>query len=259
MIRLINLSKRYKSLRAVDGINLEIKQGSRFGFLGPNGAGKTTTIKMMAGVLAPSDGQIIINGHDLAKDPVAAKQCVGFIPDRPFLYEKLTGLEFLHFVAGLYGLTNNGELNHRINELLNLFGLARWGEELIEGYSHGMKQRLVMCGALVHRPKVLIVDEPMVGLDPRGARLVKNIFKDQVENGATLFMSTHSLDVAQEICDEIAIIQDGRLIAQGTSETLRQQAGVDGNLEEAFLRLTEEKEDLHGPSDSSITPRNPGF
>ena len=259
MIRLINLSKKYKSLRAVDGINLEIKQGCRFGFLGPNGAGKTTTIKMMAGVLMPSDGQIIINGHDLAKDPVAAKQCVGFIPDRPFLYEKLTGLEFLHFVAGLYGLTNNGELSHRINELLDLFGLARWGEELIEGYSHGMKQRLVMCGALVHQPKVLIVDEPMVGLDPRGARLVKNIFKDQVENGATLFMSTHSLDVAQEICDEIAIIQDGRLIAQGTSETLRQQAGVDGNLEEAFLRLTEEKEDLHGPSDSSITPRNPGF
>ena len=259
MIRLTNLSKRYKTLRAVDGINLEIKQGSRFGFLGPNGAGKTTTIKMMAGVLMPSDGQIVINGHDLAKDPVAAKQCVGFIPDRPFLYEKLTGLEFLHFVAGLYGLTNNGELNHRINDLLDLFGLARWGEELIEGYSHGMKQRLVMCGALVHRPKVLIVDEPMVGLDPRGARLVKNIFKDQAKNGATLFMSTHSLDVAQEICDEIAIIQDGRMIAQGTSETLRRQAGVDGNLEEVFLRLTEEKEDLHGPSDSSITPRNPGL
>ena len=242
MIQLINISKRYKSLRAVDGINLEIKKGVRFGFLGPNGAGKTTTIKMMAGVLMPTEGRIIINGHDLAKDPVAAKQCVGFIPDRPFLYEKLTGMEFLRFVAGLYGLTANGALNRRIDELLNLFGLARWGEELIEGYSHGMKQRLVMCGALVHRPKVLIVDEPMVGLDPRGARLVKNIFKDQVKNGVTLFMSTHSLDVAQEICDEIAIIQDGRLIAQGTSETLRRQAGVDGNLEEAFLNLTREKE-----------------
>ncbi len=243
MIRLINLSKRYKSLRAVDGINLEIKQGSRFGFLGPNGAGKTTTIKMMAGVLMPSDGQIIINGHDLAKDPVPAKNCVGFIPDRPFLYEKLTGLEFLHFVAGLYGLTKNGELNLRINELLDLFGLARWGEELIEGYSHGMKQRLVMCGALVHQPKVLIVDEPMVGLDPQGARLVKNIFNTLVENGATLFMSTHSLDVAQEICDEIAIIQGGRIIARGTGESLQRQAGVDGNLEEVFLRLTEEKKE----------------
>jgi ABC-2 type transport system ATP-binding protein len=258
MIELINLSKRYKSLRAVDGINLEIKQGARFGFLGPNGAGKTTTIKMMAGVLMPTAGRIIINGHDLAKDPVAAKQCVGFIPDRPFLYEKLTGLEFLHFIAGLYGLTGNGELNHRINHLLDLFGLGRWGEELIEGYSHGMKQRLVMCGALVHRPKVLIVDEPMVGLDPRGARLVKNIFKDQVENGVTLFMSTHSLDVAQEICDEIAIIQGGRLIARGTGESLRRKAGVDGNLEEAFLRLTEEKEDLHGSSDSSVAPRLSG-
>ena len=192
MIRLINLTKRYKSLRAVDGINLEIKEGARFGFLGPNGAGKTTTIKMMAGVLMPTEGRIIINGHDLAKDPTAAKQCVGFIPDRPFLYEKLTGLEFLHFVAGLYGLSNHGDLNHRIGDLIELFGLSRWGDELIEGYSHGMKQRLVMCGALVHRPRVLIVDEPMVGLDPRGARLVKDVFRDQVSNGATLFMSTHS-------------------------------------------------------------------
>ena len=243
MIRLINLSKRYKSLRVVDGINLEIPSGARFGFLGPNGAGKTTTIKMMAGVLMPSDGRIIINGHDMAKEPVAAKQCVGFIPDRPFLYEKLTGFEFLQFVAGLYGLSSNGKLKHRIEGLLDLFGLARWGVELIEGYSHGMKQRLVMCGALVHRPKVLIVDEPMVGLDPRGARLVKDIFKDQVEKGATLFMSTHSLDVAQEICDEIAIIEDGRLIARGTAEALRRQAGVDGTLEEVFLRLTREKED----------------
>ncbi|MCF8131046.1 MAG: ABC transporter ATP-binding protein, partial [Deltaproteobacteria bacterium] len=188
MIQLINLSKRYKSLRAVDGIRLHIKKGSRFGFLGPNGAGKTTTIKMMAGVLMPTEGRIIINGHDLAKDPVAAKQCVGFIPDRPFLYEKLTGLEFLQFVAGLYGLTADGVLNRRIDELLDLFGLALWGEELIEGYSHGMKQRLVMCGPLVHQPKVLIVDEPLVGLDPRGARLLKNIFKDQVEKGVTLFM-----------------------------------------------------------------------
>jgi ABC-2 type transport system ATP-binding protein len=242
MIKLIGLSKTYKSLRAVDGIHLDIKQGARFGFLGPNGAGKTTTIKMMAGVLMPTAGRIIINGHDLAKDPVAAKQCVGFIPDRPFLYEKLTGLEFLHFVAGLYGFSVDGALNGRIDELLDLFGLSQWGDELIEGYSHGMKQRLVMCGALVHRPKVLIVDEPMVGLDPRGARLVKNIFKDQVKKGVTLFMSTHSLDVAQEICDEIAIIQNGRLIAQGTGDALRRQSGVDGNLEEVFLRLTREKE-----------------
>jgi ABC-2 type transport system ATP-binding protein len=258
MIQLINLSKRYKSLQAVDGINLKIKQGVRFGFLGPNGAGKTTTIKMMAGVLMPTAGRIIINGHDLTKDPVAAKQCVGFIPDRPFLYEKLTGLEFLNFVAGLYGLAHNAELNQRINDLLVLFGLGRWGEELIEGYSHGMKQRLVMCGALVHRPKVLIVDEPMVGLDPRGARLVKNIFKEQVDNGVTLFMSTHSLDVAQEICDEIAIIQGGRIIAQGTGESLRLQAGVDGNLEETFLRLTEEKVDFNESSDPSITSRHSG-
>lgn len=241
MIRLINLSKRYRSLRAVDGIDLEVGRGARFGFLGPNGAGKTTTIKMMAGVLKPTDGRIIINGRDLAEDPAAAKRCVGFIPDRPFLYEKLTGLEFLHFVAGLYGLTHGAELDRRLDELMDLFSLGRWGDELIESYSHGMKQRLVMCGALVHRPKVLIVDEPMVGLDPRGARLVKNIFKDQAEKGVTLFMSTHSLDVAQEVCDEIAIIQGGRIIAQGAGDALRRQAGVDGTLEEVFLRLTEEK------------------
>ncbi len=258
MIQLINLTKRYKSLCAVDGINLAIEEGARFGFLGPNGAGKTTTIKMMAGVLMPTTGRIIINGYDMAKDPVAAKQCVGFIPDRPFLYEKLTGLEFLRFVAGLYGLGGKTGPERRIGELLELFGLGRWGEELIEGYSHGMKQRLVMCAALVHRPKVLIVDEPMVGLDPRGARLVKNVFKDQVANGATLFMSTHSLNVAQEICDEIAIIQGGRLIARGAPENLRQQAGVDGNLEEIFLRLTEAKEGLHAPSYSSVESRPPG-
>jgi ABC-2 type transport system ATP-binding protein len=206
----------------------------------------------------PTEGRIIINGHDLAKDPVAAKRCMGFIPDRPFLYEKLTGLEFLHFVAGLYGLTHKADSAHRIGELLEMFGLSQWGEELIEGYSHGMKQRLVMCGALVHQPKVLIVDEPMVGLDPRGARLVKDVFKEQVQNGATLFMSTHSLDVAQEICDEIAIIQGGRLIAQGSAENLRELAGMDGNLEDVFLKLTEQKGSFHVPGPSAAAPRFPG-
>ena len=161
-------------------------------------------------------------------------------------------------MAGLYGLNRGNETTVRIEGLLELFGLRDWGDELIEGYSHGMKQRLVMCGALVHQPKVLIVDEPMVGLDPRGARLVKNVFEDQVKQGATLFMSTHSLDVAQEVCDEIAIIQKGRIIAEGSGESLRQQAGVDGNLEEIFLRLTEEKEVLHAPSDAAVAPRAPG-
>jgi len=241
MIKLINLTKVYRGLRAVDRINLEIKKGLCFGFLGPNGAGKTTTIKMMAGVLKPTEGQIIINGHDLAKEPSAAKQCVGFIPDRPFMYEKLTGLEFLHFVAGLYGLDDTSLLNRRIGDLLGLFELRHWEEELIEGYSHGMKQRLIMCAALIHQPKVLIVDEPMVGLDPKGAKLVKDIFREQAEIGTTLFISTHSLAVAEEVCDEIAIIQVGRIIARGTAGELREQAGTDGNLEDIFLRLTQER------------------
>jgi len=245
MIKLINLTKQYKGLRAVDNINLEVRKGAIFGFLGPNGAGKTTTIKMMAGVLAPTAGRIIINGLDLAQAPSAVKQIVGFIPDRPFLYEKLTGLEFLHFIAALYRLERGPSLKRRISELLELFDLSHWQEELIESYSHGMSQRLVMCAALVHEPKVLIVDEPMVGLDPKAARLVKNIFRDQARYGGTIFMSTHSLEVAQEVCDEIAILQAGRIIAQGTSGELKRQAGVDGNLEQIFLKLTEGKRLAH--------------
>lgn len=241
MIQLIDLTKQYRGLRAVDRINLEVKKGTRLGFLGPNGAGKTTTIKMMAGVLRPTEGRIIIDGYDLAASPSAVKQCIGFIPDRPFMYEKLTGLEFLHFVAGLYGLDHTSLLKTRMEDLLSVFELRHWEDELIESYSHGMKQRLVMCAALVHQPKVLIVDEPMVGLDPKGARLVKDIFRDQARNGTTLFMSTHSLEVAEEVCEEIAIIQAGRIIARGTPSELRKQAGMDGKLEDVFLRLTQEK------------------
>jgi ABC-2 type transport system ATP-binding protein len=246
MIQLIDLTKQYRGIRAVDGINLSVRKGARFGFLGPNGAGKTTTIKMMAGVLRPTTGRIIIDGLDLAVSPTAVKARIGFIPDRPFMYEKLTGWEFLHFVAGLYGLQSTSLLRERMAALLALFELAAWQDELIESYSHGMKQRLVMCAALIHRPKVLIVDEPMVGLDPLGARLVKNIFKEESQNGTTLFMSTHSLEVAEEVCEEIAIIQRGRVIAQGAPEELRQQAGVDGKLEDVFLSLTQE-EGIGGP------------
>jgi len=245
MIKLVNLTKLYRGLRAVDNINLEVGPGDIFGFLGPNGAGKTTTTKMMAGVLKPTKGQIIINGMDIVKEASAVKQCVGFIPDRPFIYEKLTGLEFLRFVAGLYRLDRAASLNKRIPELLELFDLTHWQEELVESYSHGMKQRLVMCAALIHRPKVLIVDEPMVGLDPKGARLVKDIFRDQARTGTTVFMSTHSLEVAEEVCNEIAIIQAGKIIAMGTAEALRHKAGIDGNLEHIFLKLTEGKRVAH--------------
>ena len=248
MIKLIDLTKVYKGFCAVDEINIDVKAGVIFGFLGPNGAGKTTTIKMMAGIIKPTSGKIIINGIDLAEKPSAVKQYVGYIPDRPFLYEKLSGLEFLLLIAGLYRLDHTPLFNHRILELLELFDLSDWKDELIESYSHGMKQRLVMCASLLHRPRVLIVDEPMVGLDPKAARLVKGIFKEQAGNGNTIFMSTHSLEVAQEICDEIAIIKAGQIVAKGTSEALRRKAGVDGNLEHTFLKLTEGKRLAHEKS-----------
>jgi ABC-2 type transport system ATP-binding protein len=239
IIELINLTKKYKGLRAVDNISLKVREGIVFGFLGPNGAGKTTTLRMMAGILKPSEGRIIINNMDLSEYPEEIKRITGFIPDRPFIYEKLTGIEFLRFIGGLYGLKGIIDLEKRIMGLLEIFELDHWCDELVESYSHGMKQRLVMCSSLLHDPKVLIVDEPMVGLDPRGARLVKDIFKNEADKGKTVFVSTHSLDIAQEICSEVAIIQSGKIIATGSPNELKRQAGVDGNLENVFLKLTE--------------------
>ncbi|MBW1996902.1 MAG: ABC transporter ATP-binding protein [Deltaproteobacteria bacterium] len=248
MIRLVNLTKYYRNFCAVDHISLDVNSGRIFGFLGPNGAGKTTTIRMMAGILRPTEGEIYINGIDLSREPSRAKYCTGFIPDRPFLYEKLTGEEFLRFLGGLYELDHAGSFRDRIMELLELFELIHWRDELIESYSHGMKQRLVMCGALLHRPEVLIVDEPMVGLDPKGARLVKDIFRNLAREGMTVFISTHSLEVAQEVCDEISIIQAGKIIAIGQPEELKRKAGVDGSLENVFLKLTEGKTIAHEKS-----------
>ena len=237
MITLENITKIYSGRKAVDDLNLQISQGTIFGFIGPNGAGKTTTIKMMAGVLKPTKGRILINGLDIAKEPSRAKMIIGFIPDRPFLYEKLSGKEFLKFKAGLYGITGDA-LHERIDALLGLFELTEWADELIEAYSHGMKQRLVIASAMIHEPKVIIVDEPMVGLDPKGAKLVKDIFRDWARGGATVFMSTHTLALAQEVCGEVAIVNRGRIVASGTSEELGRQAGVKGNLERIFLKIT---------------------
>jgi len=239
MIQLIDLTKKYSKVKAIDGINLEIKQGEIFGFLGPNGAGKTTTIKIMVGLLKPTSGRVIIDGNDIAKNPLEAKKVIGFIPDRPFLYEKLTGKEFLRFMAGLYSIDTN-TYESKISELLELFELTEWGDELIEGYSHGMQQRLVMSSALIHNPKVIIVDEPMVGLDPKGARLVKEIFKAISLKGTTIFMSTHTLEIAEEMCDRIAIIQEGKVIALGTMDELRKKVDSTGDqgLESVFLVLT---------------------
>ncbi len=236
MIKLINLTKQYGGLTAVNGINLEVGAGQVFGFLGPNGAGKTTTIKMMAGLLQPTGGSALIGGHDVQREPLAAKSICGFIPDRPYLYEKLTAAEFMHFIAHLYRMEQPAA---RTGQLLDLFGLTDWSDELVENFSHGMKQRLVMASALLHRPKVLIVDEPMVGLDPRGARLVKDIFKDLASSGVTVFMSTHTLEIAEQMCMRVAIINKGAIIAEGSIEDLGRMASMpDSHLEQIFLKLT---------------------
>jgi len=237
MIRFENLTKIYRGIKAVDDLNLQIPQGTIFGFIGPNGAGKTTTIKMMAGVLRPTRGRIHINGLDIAEEPSKVKRIIGFIPDRPFLYEKLSGVEFLRFKAGLYGMKGNS-LGEKVLDLLDLFELTEWADELIESYSHGMKQRLIIAAAMIHEPKVIIVDEPMVGLDPKGAKLVKELFKDWAREGATVFMSTHTLALAQEVCQHIAIVDRGRIVASGTSKDLKKQAGVEGDLERIFLKIT---------------------
>jgi ABC-2 type transport system ATP-binding protein len=236
MIKLIDLTKNYGKLTAVNRINLDVAQGEIFGFLGPNGAGKTTTIRMMAGLLQPTGGSILLGGYDVQKEPLKAKFITGFIPDRPFLYEKLTATEFMHFVSKLYGMKDP---TRRISELLDLFGLPEWANELIENFSHGMKQRLVMAAALLHEPKVLVVDEPMVGLDPRGARLVKDIFKDLASKGVTVFMSTHTLEIVEQMCTRVAIINKGDIIAEGSVEDLGRMASMpESHLEPIFLKLT---------------------
>ncbi|MCC7032973.1 MAG: ABC transporter ATP-binding protein [Acidobacteria bacterium] len=238
MIAVTDLVKRYGSFTAVDGVSLEVKSGQIHGFLGPNGAGKTTTIRMIAGLLKPTAGRILVNGRDLAAEPEAAKASLGFIPDRPFIYEKLTADEFLRFHAGLYGINGTG-VDGRIGEMLDLFELARWRDELVESFSHGMKQRLVMSAAFLHRPRAVLVDEPMVGLDPRGARLIKDVFRRMADHGVAILMSTHTLEVAEEMCDVVSIILKGRIIASGTVDDLRALAGgADEQLTPVFLKLT---------------------
>ena len=246
MIQLINLSKHYGKLAAVDQLNLTVPVGEIFGFLGPNGAGKTTTIRVMMGILKATSGQVLLDGHDVVIDAQKAKAIAGFIPDRPFIYEKLSGREFLEFVGKLHRM-ESGKLSQRSAELLALLELSAWQDELVESYSHGMKQRLVVCAALIHEPRILIVDEPMVGMDPRGARTLKDLFRALAKSGTTIFLSTHSIGVAEEICHRIGIIQKGRLIAYGTMADLqRQAAGNHGNLESVFFELPRDQE--HGPA-----------
>lgn len=238
MIAIQNLVKKYGAFTAVDDVSLEVEPGEIHGFLGPNGAGKTTTIRIIAGLLKPTSGRVIVNGHDLAKEPEAAKASLGFVPDRPFIYEKLTAGEFLRFHGGLYGL-NGDAAGGRVREMLELFELSKWEHELVESFSHGMKQRLVMSAAFLHRPRAVLVDEPMIGLDPRGARLIKDVFRRMSGHGVAILMSTHTLEVAEEMCDRISIILRGRIIARGTVDELRGMAGSpDDPLTPVFLKLT---------------------
>src|SRR5207237_1278930 len=238
MIAIHDLVKRYGPFTAVDGVTLDVQPGEIHGFLGPNGAGKTTTLRMIAGLLKPTSGRITVNGYDMAAAPERAKASLGFIPDRPFIYEKLTAGEFLRFHGGLYGMSDDG-LGDRVSEMLELFELGRWETELVESFSHGMKQRVVMCAAFLHRPRAVVVDEPMVGLDPRGARLIKNVFRKMSERGVALLMSTHTLEVAQEMCDRISIILKGRIIARGSVPEIRAMGDShDDQLTSVFLKLT---------------------
>lgn len=238
MIRLENLTKKYGEFTAVSNLSLSIPKGEIFGFIGPNGAGKTTTIKMMGGIMDPTSGSIDICGISMKDEPEKAKRNIGFIPDRPFLYEKLTGKEFLRFIGNLYGVDDRS-FAARAEEKLNLFSLLAWADELIESYSHGMKQRLVMAAALLHDPEVIIVDEPMVGLDPVAVRMVKDLFKHLSMRGLTIFMSTHTLKVAEDVCDRIGIINKGVMIATGTTDDLKKKSLLaDADLEDAFIKLT---------------------
>ena len=238
MIDIRNLTKSYGDVTAVNNLSLHIPRGEIFGFIGPNGAGKTTTIKMIGGILVPTRGEIDICGISMKENPEAAKLKIGFIPDRPYLYEKLTGIEFLKFIADLYQVNGNrfAEIAH---QNLAMFSLSDWSHELIESYSHGMKQRLIMAAALLHDPEVIIVDEPMVGLDPRGIKLVKDLFKRLSEKGTTVFVSTHTLQIAEDMCHRVGIIDKGRLIVSGSPQELKQELQSEkADLEEVFIQLT---------------------
>jgi ABC-2 type transport system ATP-binding protein len=233
-----HLSKNFGGYTAVSDISLSVEGGEIFGFLGPNGAGKTTTIKMLAGLLKPDGGRIFIHGHDMQTEPLACKQLSGYIPDRPYLYEKMTGREFLQFIASLYHLEQQRFVANS-GRLLQLFDLEQWQHHLIESYSHGMRQKLIMAAAFMLDPPLIIVDEPMVGLDPKSARIVKELFKRHAAQGNAVFLSTHSLEIAEELCDRIAIILNGRLRAVGDMTALRREARLErSDLEEVFLELT---------------------
>lgn len=234
MIELQNLKKKFGSFIAVDGISLSIGKGEFFGFLGPNGAGKTTTIKMMTGLYEPTSGSCTINGYDIRKAPLMAKRQFGYVPDQPYLYEKLTGKEFLFFIGGLFRL-DEATIRRKLDEFVALFELEKFIDKRAEEYSQGMRQRIILSSALLHEPKVLIIDEPLVGLDPRSARLVKDTLKRMTQDGVTIFMSTHLLEIVEELCDRIVIIKEGKIVFEQRQTAAR---SFNGQLESIFLDVT---------------------
>jgi ABC-2 type transport system ATP-binding protein len=247
VIELRGVSKRFGTKRAVDGLDLTVRPGELFAFLGPNGAGKTTTIKMICGLLSPSAGTVRVGGFDASSQE--ARQLLGYVPDQPYLYDKLSGREFLRFVVEMYGMDRH-RASARIDELIQTFEMADYIDELCENYSQGMKQRVVFAAALVHDPKVLVVDEPLVGLDPRSARIVKDLFVSQARSGCTVLMSIHLLGIAEELADTIGIVDHGRMIEVGTLDQLRQRLQHHGPLEDLFLKLTGHESDPDRPLDN---------
>lgn len=241
MIVTRSLTKRFGDLTAVNELSLDIPQGEFFAFLGPNAAGKTTTIKMLAGLLKPSAGEVFIGGYDVQKQPEKAKGLLAYVPDFPFLYDKLTAREFMRFVGEVFQV-DRGAIEQRTGELFEKFHLGEYSHELIENLSHGTRQRVVIASALLHEPKVLVIDEPMVGLDPTHARVVKQEFRARSRAGMTIFLSTHQLAVAEEVADRIGIIHHGKLIALGTVEELRSRSTESGALEKIFLALIDAEE-----------------
>jgi ABC-2 type transport system ATP-binding protein len=241
MIEIRNLTKRFDKVVAVDNLSLTVNQGEIFGFLGPNGAGKTTTIKIMTGLLRPTSGMVRIGGFDIQQETIPAKRIIGYVPEDPFVYDKLSGQEFLTFIGGLYSLEGRN-LEAKVESWLNFFGLNDNANQLTESYSHGMRQKLVMSAALLHEPKVLIIDEPVVGLDPKSTRMLKDLLKSLAKQGTTVFLSTHILSIAEELCDRVGIIHQGRLITIGSIPELKQvvKESADSSLESIFLKLTEE-------------------
>jgi ABC-2 type transport system ATP-binding protein len=238
MLKIEELLKKFDDFTAVDNLNLTINKGDLYGFLGPNGAGKTTTIKMIVGLYAPTSGLISFDGIDIAKNPVEVKNMIGYIPDQAFLYDKLTGKEFLYFSGGLYKLTKK-YLKDKIDELVETLRIGDWLNKRTEEYSQGMKQRIAIASAFLHEPKLIIIDEPMIGLDPQTAHIVKQVLKTQVSEGTTVFMSTHSLNVVEEICNRVGIINDGKLIYDVTINELKQTENeLANNFEELFIKLT---------------------